>query len=225
MSVDVQQAVLLTVWTSILGTVWAFPIAIGAGWLLARKSFPGRTVLSALLLAPMVLPPVAIGIFLLAFLGAQGPFGDIGIVLTWRGVVVAGGLMAFPLMARSCRAAFEGVDRRLEAVSRTLGLGPWQVFWQVTLPLARRGLLAGLVLGFARCLGEYGATITLAGNIPGRTQTLSGAMMAAFDAGRDTDLRWLLAGTLLLGVGATALAEMLVEGEFSVKARSEGANQ
>jgi molybdate transport system permease protein len=152
---------------------------IAMGWLLARRDFPGRAVVDTVVHLPLVLPPVATGYLLLLLLGRRSPVGawlhdhlGISLAFTTGGAVVAAAVMAFPLLVRSVRLAIELTDRRLEDAARSLGAGPWRVLFTITLPLAAPGLIAGLVLAFARCLGEFGATITLAGNIPDQTRTL-----------------------------------------------------
>jgi len=164
---------------------------IAAGLLLARYRGPGRGALDTLLSLPLVLPPTAVGLGLLELLARNGPLGSwleahgLAVVFNWKGVVLATGVMSFPLLVRSARTAFEEVDPRLVALARTLGCRPAAAFFRVTLPLARRGIVAGLVLAFSRSLGEFGATILVAGNIPGRTQTLSLAIFQEVQAGRD----------------------------------------
>jgi molybdate transport system permease protein len=160
--------------------------------LLARRAFPGRDVVDALSTVPMVLPPSVLGYYLLVALGRNSPLGQalksalgLQLVFTWQGAVVAAGVVAFPLMVQSARAAFEGVDAGLEEVARTLGRSEWDVFRTVTLPLAWRGVFAGTVLAFARALGDFGTTLMVASNIPGRTQTLSVAIYDAVQAGDD----------------------------------------
>jgi molybdate transport system permease protein len=151
---------------------------IALGWLLSRRQFPGKTLLDAIVHLPLVLPPVVTGYLLLVLFGKRGVFGavlhDLGfdIAFTWRGAALAAAVMALPLLVRSVRLGFDLADRRLEDAARTLGAPPWRVFLSVTLPLAAPALIAGLVLAFARSLGEFGATITLAGNIPGESRTL-----------------------------------------------------
>ncbi len=152
---------------------------IAAGWLLARRQFPGKAVVDALLTLPLVLPPVVTGWLLLLAFGRQSPIGTLlhdwfgwRIVFDWKGAVLAAAVMAFPLLVRATRLAIELIDRDIERAAATCGAGPWRVWFGVTLPLAAPGILAGLVLAFARCLGEFGATITLAGNIPGESRTL-----------------------------------------------------
>jgi len=174
-----------------LATVAILVPGIGAGLVLARYRGLGRGALDTLLSLPLVLPPTAVGLALLMLLARNGPLGarlevhGLAVVFTWKGVVLATGVMSFPLLVRSARTAFEEVDPRLVALARTLGCGPAAAFFRVTLPLARRGIVAGLVLAFSRSLGEFGATILVAGNIPGRTQTLSLAIFQEVQAGRD----------------------------------------
>ena len=148
-------------------------------WLLSRFDFPGKNLLDGLLHLPMVLPPVVIGYLLLVSLGRNGFLGKplyehlgITIAFTWKGAVVAAAVMAFPFLVRAVRLSLDAVDRRLEKAARTLGAGPWRVFFTITLPLSIPGIVAGMVLAFARSLGEFGATITFVSNIPGQTQTL-----------------------------------------------------
>jgi molybdate transport system permease protein len=162
------------------------------GWLLARHRFPGHDLLDALVHLPLVLPPTVIGYYLIVVLGRGGWLGGplweatgVAIPFTWVACVIAASVMAFPLMARAARVAFEEIDRRHELVAATLGHRPLSVFFRVSVPLARRGLAAGVVLAFARALGEFGATLMLAGNIPGRTQTLPLAIYEAVMAGED----------------------------------------
>lgn len=159
--------------------------AIAVAWLLARRSFPGKTLVDALVHLPLVLPPVVTGYVLLVILGRRGIIGNwlyetwgISIAFTWKGAAIAAAVMAFPLMVRSVRLAMEMSDPRLEIVARSLGAGPWRVLLTVTLPLALPGIISGWVLAFARSLGEFGATMTLAGNIPGESRTLPVAIYA-----------------------------------------------
>lgn len=186
-----------------------------AAYLLARREFPGKAALSTLLTLPLVLPPTAIGFLLLALFAWDGPLGraslgfDPGVLLTWKGAVIAQAVLASPLVVRTARVAFEGVDPRLEAIARTLGHGPWAVFFRFTLPMASRGLLAATILGFTRAIGEFGATVIVAGNIPGRTQTLASAIYGAQQAGRGREAAVLVAVALVLGFGAVYLSERL----------------
>jgi molybdate transport system permease protein len=157
----------------------SLPPGLAIAWLLARCRFPGRLALDGLVHLPLVLPPVVIGYGLLVLLGRRGPLGawlhdafGITIAFTWKGAVLASAVMAFPLMVRAIRLSLEGVDQRLEAAARTLGSGRLRVFLTITLPLMAPGILTGVILAFARSVGEFGATITFVSNIPGETQTL-----------------------------------------------------
>lgn len=169
----------LSLQVTVTATLLVLVTGVPLGWLLARKRFPGREAVSAIAVLPLVLPPTVLGYYLLVLLGAQSPLGQwlasIGfpLVFTWRGAVIAAAVAAFPLMVESARAGFEGVDPRLESVARTLGRSEFAIFWLVTLPLAWRNIAAGTALTFARALGDFGVTLMVAGNIPGRTQTMS----------------------------------------------------
>src|ERR1051325_4881403 len=175
-------------------TMIALVAGAGLAWLLARKRFPGRDVVDALVTLPLVLPPTVLGYYLLVLLGTRSFFGGflyrtLGIRLTFTvtAAIIAATIHALPLVTKSLRAAFEGVDTELEAAARTLGLGGRMIFFRVTLPLASRGVLAATALAFARALGDFGVTIMIAGNIPGRTQTASVAIYDAVQAGRDNE--------------------------------------
>ncbi|MCB0076052.1 MAG: molybdate ABC transporter permease subunit [Anaerolineales bacterium] len=169
----------LSLRVSSLATLLVALLGIPLAWLLARRRFAGKELLNALTTLPLVMPPTVLGYYLLVALGAQSPLGQwlerIGLpaVFTWRGAVIAAAIASFPLMVTSARAGFEAVDERLEGVARTLGRSDFYIFIRVTLPLAWPALLAGTVLAFARALGDFGATLMVAGNIPGRTQTVS----------------------------------------------------
>jgi molybdate transport system permease protein len=176
-------AILLSLRVATVATLVAMPFGIAVAWLLARRQFWGKSLLDALVHLPLVLPPVVTGYLLLLAFGRRGPIGGwladhLGIVFAfrWTGAALACGIMAFPLLVRPIRLSIEAVDRRLEQAAGTLGAAPWQVFLTVTLPLALPGLLAGMVLGFAKAIGEFGATITFVSNIPGETQTISSAI-------------------------------------------------
>jgi molybdate transport system permease protein len=176
-------AVELTIRISIVATLYALPFGIGIGWLLARRNFWGKSVLDGLVHLPLVLPPVVTGYLLLIWFGRRGPIGaflydHFGVVFSfrWTGAALACGVMGFPLMVRPIRLALEAVDRNLEDAASTLGANRGFVFLTVTLPLALPGIIAGVVLCFARALGEFGATITFVSNIPGETQTISAAI-------------------------------------------------
>lgn len=200
-------------WATALDIVLGVAAAFG----LARWRSPARDVVDSLLTLPLVLPPTVLGYYLLVLLGRHGVLGawldtlGIQLVFTWQGAVIASMVVAFPLILKSARAAFEGVDPQLERAARTLGLGEAAVFFRVTLPLAARGILAGALLAFARALGEFGATLMLAGNLPGRTQTLSVAVYAAVQAGDDSTATVLVVVTSLTCVIVLLAAGRLVQ--------------
>ncbi|EKS33613.1 molybdate ABC transporter permease subunit [Afipia clevelandensis] len=176
-------AILLSVRVASIATLVATPLGIAVAWLLARYDFWGKAAIDALIYLPLVLPPVVTGYLLLLTFGRKGLIGEwladhLGIVFAfrWTGAALACGVMSFPLLVRPIRLSIEAVDRRLEQAASTLGAAPWRVFLTVTLPLALPGILAGMVLGFAKAIGEFGATITFVSNIPGETQTISAAI-------------------------------------------------
>jgi molybdate transport system permease protein len=194
------------------------PVAFGLAWILARYRFPGRVMLDALVHLPLVLPPVVTGWLLLI---AFGPFGPIGrwldswfgmsLMFRWTGAALAAAIMALPLMVRAMRLSIEGIDRRFEGAARTLGASPWHSFWTISLPLALPGILAALVLGFARSIGEFGATITFVSNIPGETRTLPLAIYSALQVpGGEAMVTRLSLLSVALSLGALILSEWLV---------------
>jgi molybdate transport system permease protein len=199
-----------------LATALILVPGVAAALLLARYRGPGKGALETLLSLPLVLPPTVVGFFLLELLGRHRPLGawlaerGVEIVFTWKAVVLATAVMAFPLLVRSARTAFEEVDPRLVGLARTLGAGPLAAFFRVVLPLAWRGVLAGTVLAFSRALGEFGATVLLAGNIPGRTQTLALAIFHDVQVGRDDRAVGLAAVTVGLAFGALWTTEWIV---------------
>lgn len=190
-----------------LASAVMLPPGLALAWVLARYEFPGRSVVETLVALPIVVPPVAIGLILLKLVGRRGPIGalleplGIDVVFTWRAVVIAMAVMGFPLFVRAARAAFEQVDQRYESIAATLGARPWRVFWTVSLPLAWRGVVAGLVLGYSRAVGEFGATIMLAGSLPG-TRTLSVAIYRNAELGNDAAAMTLIAGSVAIGFAA-----------------------
>ena len=217
MTAEEWQIVWFTAWVSALSTVAILPLGLGAAWLLARCEWPAKSLVETLLSLPLVMPPVATGLILLKLLGRRGPIGgllhdqlDFDIVFTWKGVLVSLGVMSFPLLVRSARVAFEGVNPRFEQIARTLGAGNFRVFATITLPLARRGIVGGMLLAFARALGEFGATIMVAGNIPGRTSTLSLSIFQAVQSGEDTHAYRLLAVSVALAFAAVWSSEYLM---------------
>ena len=188
----VVEALRLSLGVAVVATAVVAVVGTWAGWALSRRKFPGREWVDALLNLPLVLPPTVTGYYLLVLLGRRGLLGQPllewsgwSIPFTWVACVVAAGVMAFPLMVRSARVAFDDLDRRQLLAAASLGSGRAATFFRVALPLARRGLTAGIVLAFARALGEFGATLMLAGNIPGRTQTMPLAIYEAVVSGED----------------------------------------
>ena len=195
----------------------SLPFAVAIGWLLARHDFPGKALLDGIVHLPLVLPPVAVGYLLLLLFGRQGLIGvplhdafGITLAFTWQGVAIAAAVMAFPLFVRALRLSFEAIDRRIEVAARTLGAGPLDTFASVTLPLAAPGLLAGIVLAFARALGEFGATIAFAASIPGETRTLPLALYAVMQSpdNEEAAVR-LMALSFAIAVAALLAAEGL----------------
>lgn len=203
----------LTVRTAALAAALILPFGVAAAWLLARKKWFGKAVVETIIALPLVMPPVATGLILLKLFGRRGPIGrlldDAGIevVFTWRAVVLAMMVMSFPLLVRAARIAFEEVPVRLEQIARTLGANERRVFFTITLPLAARGVISGLLLAFARSLGEFGATILVAGNIPGRTTTVALSIYNFVQLGKDDDAMRLLVFAVIVGFIAVWSAE------------------
>ncbi len=215
MNGELAGVLLLTLRVATVATLLVVVPATFLGYALARWKFRGKRLLSAVAGLPLVLPPTAVGFLLLRLLAVDGPLGretlgfDLGLLLTWKAAVLAAGAMSIPLVIRTARVAFEGVDPRLETMARTLGYRPLEAFFRVTLPLAARGLAAAVILGFTRALGEFGATVTLAGNIPGRTQTLASAIFSAQQVGDDARADALMGVAILVGFVAILTAETL----------------
>ena len=206
-----------TVVMATLATVLVLPPAIAVGWILARKQFTGKALLETVVSLPLVLPPVATGLLLLWMFGRRSPVGQaldaagIEVIFTWKAVVLSMMVISFPLVARSVRAGIEQVDRRYEQIAATLGAGSFRILRTITLPLASRGIAAGAVLGFSRALGEFGATIMVAGAIPGSTQTLAVGIYTLVEIGRE-DAAWsLLVISAVLAFGAIYLSNRLIE--------------
>jgi molybdate transport system permease protein len=216
-------ALLISLKVAFWATLVILPPGVLLGLLLARRNFAGKSVIETLTSLPLVLPPTAIGYLLLRLLARHGPLGkatlgfDPDLLFTWKGAVVATAIMALPLVARTARVAFEQVDPRLEAMGLTLGLTPAKVFLQITLPLAGRGIAASALLGFSRALGEFGATIIVAGNIPGKTQTLALAIFSDIQVGADREAMVLLGITVLLAFAAIWIVEALLRRERAAK--------
>ena len=215
MTPELLQVAAFTVAAALAATALAVPPAIAIAWILARGRFPGRALLETIVSLPLVVPPVATGLLLLYVFGRRGPLGaalasaGLDVVFTWRGVVLAMAIMGLPLVVRTARAAFEQVDSRYEQVAATLGAKPLRVFFSISLPLAARGVVAGAVLGFARALGEFGATIMIAGNIPGRTRTLATAIYSYTETGRDSQAAAVAAVSISLAFVAVAISNRL----------------
>ncbi len=215
--------ILLTLQIAVVATVINLPIAIGLSWLIVKRRVRGSFLLGVLVSLPLALPPVVSGYFLLLLLGREGPVGSlirdilgVDIVFTWVAAALASAVVSFPLMARGVMTAIEGVDERLERSARSLGAGALRVAFTITLPLAYRGIMAGVLLGFVRALSEFGATIVVAGNIPGRTQTLPLAIFEKVQLGRDAD------ALRLVGVSiALAVATILVHNWLLSKSRTK----
>ena len=204
-----------TVLMALTATALALPPAIAVGWVLARRNFPGKALLETLVSLPLVLPPVATGLLLLWLFGRRSPVGQaldaagIEIIFTWKAVVIAMMVISFPLVARSVRAGIEQVDRRYEQLAATLGAGPLRILRTITLPLASKGIAAGAVLGFSRALGEFGATIMIAGAIPGRTRTIAVGIYTLVETGREDAARVLVLMSAVLAFGAIYLSNRL----------------
>lgn len=211
------QIVTLSLKIGLVAIAVTLPVAFALAWMLARGRFPGKIVLDAIVHLPLVLPPVVTGWLLLIAFGPEGPIGrwlnawfGIGVLFRWTGAAIAAGVMALPLMVRAIRLSIEAVDRRLESAARTLGAGPWRVFWSVTLPLSMPGVLAGAVLGFARSIGEFGATITFVSNIPGQTRTLPLAIYSALQLpDGNAEVVRLAIISVVLALGALIASELL----------------
>lgn len=217
LSPDEWQIVALSLKVSAVAMALTLPFAFALAWVLARSRMPGKVLLDALVHLPLVVPPVVTGWLLLLAFGATGPIGGwlqrvlgITVMFRWTGAALASAVMALPLMVRAIRLSLEAIDPRLEAAARTLGAGPWRAFASISLPLALPGVIAGAVLGFARSLGEFGATITFVSNIPGETQTLPLAIYAAQQVpGQDAAVARLAGISVLLSLAALVVSEVL----------------
>ena len=215
MSAETWQITLFSLAAALASTLLILPFGILVSWLLARKHWPLKSAVETFVMLPLVMPPVATGLILLKIFGRRSPLGrwlydrGVEIVFNWKGVLVAMAVMSFPLLVRSARSAFAEVSPRLEQIAATLGASAPRIFFAVTMPLAWRGVVAGCLLAFARALGEFGATIMVAGNIPGRTQTLSLAIFSFVQLGRDADAFALVLVTVVLAFAAVALSERL----------------
>ncbi len=213
MTADEWHILGFTLRLAAFSTMLIAPFGLAVAWPLARKRWRGKALVETLVTLPLVMPPVATGLLLLKFFGRRSGIGSlldrigIDVIFTWRAVVVAMMVMSSPLLVRGCRVAFEEVNVRLEHVARTLGASDARVFCTITLPLAKRGIVGGLVLAFARAVGEFGATIMIAGNIPGRTTTLALAIYDRVQLGHDTNAYRLLAAAVVLAFAALWISE------------------
>ncbi|MEY4161129.1 MAG: Molybdenum transport system permease protein ModB [Pseudomonadota bacterium] len=227
LSPEEWEIVSLSLKVSVVAIVAALPVAFGLAMLLARGRFPGKVLLDAVVNLPLVLPPVVTGWLLLLAFGSQGPVGHwldtwlgISLLFRWTGAALAAAIMALPLMVRAMRLSIEAVDRRLEGAARTLGAGPWRCFFAITLPLSLPGILAGSILGFARSIGEFGATITFVSNIPGETRTLPLAIYSALQLpGGESGVFRLALISVALSLAALITSEWLVRRTAQEKGR------
>jgi molybdate transport system permease protein len=203
-SLDTWQITLFSISVGLASTLLILPFGIVLAWLFARQQWPLKSVLETVVLLPLVMPPVSTGLILLKIFGRRSPFGQwlyergVEIVFNWKGVLIAMSVMSFPLLVRSVRTSFAEVSPRLEQIAATLGASPLRIFFAITIPLAHKGIIAGALLAFSRALGEFGATILLAGNIPGETQTLSLAIYNFVQLGKDSEAYTLLGITVAL---------------------------
>jgi molybdate transport system permease protein len=215
--VDVSGIVLLSVQVAVVAVACALPFAFAVAWVLARKSFPGKSLLQALVTLPLVIPPVVTGFLLLDIFGTRGWGGrffesvfGVTFAFRWTGAALAAAIMSFPLLVRPIQLSLEAIDQGLVEAARTLGASRLAAFVTVTLPLALPGLISGAVLGFAKALGEFGATITFVANIPGETQTLSLAIYSLMQSpDGDAQARWLIWISILIGFAAVLISEWL----------------
>ena len=221
-SQEVLVPLLLTLkvagWATLLATLSGIAIAFAV----ARLRFPGREIVDAMMTLPMVMPPTVLGYYLLVLVGRRGVIGEwlhdklgITLVFTWQGAVIAAAVVAFPLVYKAARAAFEGVEGPYEQAARVLGKSEFEVFIRVTLPLAWRGILAGAMLAFARAMGEFGATLMVAGSLPGRTQTLSIAVYEAVQAGKDDVANFLVIVTSIVCVSILLASGRLLRPHYA----------
>jgi molybdate transport system permease protein len=217
-------ALALTLKVALWATALNLVFGVAIGYAMARARFPGREVLDAVFTLPMVMPPTVLGYYLLVVVGTHGPIGawllhnlGLRLIFTWQGAVLAAMVVSFPLVFKGARAAFETVDPQLEDAARALGIHEAAVFFRVSLPMAWRGILAGVLLSFARALGEFGATLMVAGSIPGRTQTLSIAVYEAVQAGQDDSANFLVALTSITCIAVLLSAGRLVPGRVALR--------
>ncbi|HET9549644.1 MAG TPA: molybdate ABC transporter permease subunit [Candidatus Binatia bacterium] len=218
-SFETWQITLFSISVGLASTLLILPFGVALAWLFARKEWPLKSVLETIVLLPLVMPPVSTGLILLKIFGRRSLVGQwlyergIEIVFNWKGVLIAMSVMSFPLLVRSVRTSFAEVNPRLEQIAATLGASPLRIFFVITIPLAYKGIVAGALLAFSRALGEFGATILLAGNIPGQTQTLSLAIYNYVQLGKDSDAYVLLGITVALAFLFVWCSEWLLRAE------------
>ena len=216
-SLETWQITLFSLVVGLASTIVILPFGIALAWLFARREWPLKSAVETIVLLPLVIPPVSTGLILLKIFGRRSSLGEwlydrgIEIVFNWKGVLIAMAVMSFPLLVRAARVSFSEVNPRLEQIAATLGASPLKIFFVITIPLALRGIIAGALLAFARALGEFGATILLAGNIPGKTQTLSLAIFNFVQLGKDREAYTLLAITVILGFSSVWCSEWLLK--------------
>ena len=217
MTSEEWQIIWFTAWVSAFSTLLILPCGLALAWALAKRDWPGKSIVETLVSLPLVMPPVATGLILLKLFGRRGTIGGLlhdklnfDVIFTWRAVLLALSVMSLPLLVRSARVAFAEVNPRLEEIARTLGASDGRVFFTITVPLAARGIVAGLLLAFARALGEFGATIMIAGNIPGKTSTLSLAIFQDVQLGEDSHAFRLLGVSVVLAFAAVWFSEILL---------------
>ena len=219
LSFETWQITLFSISVGLASTLLILPFGIALAWLFARKEWPLKSVIETAVLLPLVMPPVSTGLILLKIFGRRSPLGQwlyergIEVVFNWKGVLIAMSVMSFPLLVRSVRTSFAEVNLRLEQIAATLGASPLRIFFVVTIPLAYKGIVAGALLAFSRALGEFGATILLAGNIPGQTQTLSLAIYNYVQLGKDSEAYTMLGITVGLAFLFVWCSEWLLRAE------------
>jgi molybdate transport system permease protein len=216
LSIETWQITLFSVAVGLASTLIILPFGVAVAWIFARKNWPLKSLSETVVLLPLVMPPVSTGLILLEIFGRRSPVGrwlydrGVEIVFNWKGVLIAMAVMSFPLLVRTVRTSFSDVNPRLEQIAATLGASAPRIFFVITVPLAFRGIIAGSLLAFSRALGEFGATILLAGNIPGRTQTLSLAIFNYVQTGREQEAYMLLGITVFIAFAAVWCSEWLL---------------
>lgn len=219
LSLETWQITLFSLAVGLASTLVILPFGILLAWFFARKEWPFKSVIETIVLLPLVMPPVSTGLILLKIFGRRSPVGQwlyergVEIVFNWKGVLIAMAVMSFPLLVRSVRTSFAEINPRLEQIAATLGASMLRIFFVITIPLAYKGIVAGALLAFSRALGEFGATILLAGNIPGKTQTLSLAIFNFIQLGKDPEAYILLGITVVLAFAFVWCSEWLLRSQ------------